>query len=172
MGKRDLFIKIHKPMIELANEIPSSDKLILMGNHPNKLDSLLISSLSSDITFVTNPNEKKSLLVKSLDCDLHSKNMGNLASLYIALLENNVLCIFPEGEINDSDELKPFMPGAMTLAVRSGAKIMPFAITGSYNIFKGDPLKINVGEPFIANIKNTDVFEKVLKKRIIDLKKK
>ena len=98
--------------------------------------------------------------------------MGNLSNLFIALIENNVLCIFPEGEINDSDELKKFMKGAMTLAVRSKSKIMPFAITGSYNLFTKDRLTIRVGESFETEGMKEKELEGYLKNKILELKKK
>ena len=52
MGKSDLFIKIHRPIIELASSIPSEDNLILMGNHPHRLDPLLVSSFFIDLLIV------------------------------------------------------------------------------------------------------------------------
>ena len=172
MGKSDLFIKIHRPIIELASSIPSEDNLILMGNHPHRLDPLLVSSLSPKMMVVKNDDEKGSSLYRSINCDLTKNSMGNLSNLFIALIENNVLCIFREGEINDSDELKKFMKGAMTLAVRSKSKIMPFAITGSYNLFTKDRLTIRVGESFETEGMKEKELEGYLKNKILELKKK
>ena len=172
MGKSDLFIKIHRPIIELAANIPSKENLILMGNHPHKLDPLLVSSLAPKITIVRNIDEKGSCYYKTINCDLNQKNMGNLSNLFIALIEENVLCIFPEGEINSSDELKPFQAGAMTLAIKSKSKVMPFAITGDYNLFSKDHLTIRVGESFDAEDMKEEELERYLKNKILELKKK
>jgi 1-acyl-sn-glycerol-3-phosphate acyltransferase len=172
MGKCELFIKIHRPIIRLACEIPKNDNLILMGNHPHKLDPLLIKSIAPDVTFVKDDTMINSPMIKTIDCDLDSKYMGGLSNAFIALLEKNVLCIFPEGEINKEKELKPFVTGALTLAIRSKAKIMPFAITGSYNLFKGDRLTINVGNPFIPNNLNQVELATLLHEKIYELKKK
>ena len=84
MGKSDLFIKIHRPIIELASSIPSEDNLILMGNHPHRLDPLLVSSLSPKMMVVKNDDEKGSSLYRSINCDLTKTSMGNLSNLFIA----------------------------------------------------------------------------------------
>ena len=64
------------------------------------------------------------------------------------------------------------MNGAMTLAIRSKSKIMPFAITGSYNLFSNDRLTIRVGDAFeIEGMKEKEL-EKCLKNKILELKKK
>ncbi len=172
MGRRELFIKIHRPIIKLASKIPSKDNLILMGNHPNKLDPLLLSCLSPDIRFATQEKDKAYRFVKTVDCNLTSTQLAHMANAFISLLEQNVMCLFPEGEINNEEELKEFLPGALVLAKRSGAKIMPFAITGSYNIFKKEPLRINVGEPFIPIGMNERELDTYLRNKIYELKKK
>ena len=71
-----------------------------------------------------------------------------------------------------SDELKPFVKGAMTLAIRSKAKIMPFYIGGSYNLFANDKLTIRVGESFVADSMKENELETCLKNKIYELKKK
>lgn len=172
MGRRELFIKIHRPIIKLASKIPSNDNLILMGNHPNKLDPLLLSCLSPDIRFATQGKDRSYMFVKTVDCDLTSTQLAHMANAFISLLEQNVMCLFPEGEINNEEELKKFLPGALILAKRSGAKIMPFAITGSYNIFKREPLRINVGEPFIPTGMDERTLDTYLRNKIYELKKK
>ncbi len=172
MGRKELFVKIHHPIIKLAHEIPSKDNLILMGNHPNKLDPLLLSCLSPNMTFVKQGRDIDYMLLKTVHCELEKTQLAGMSQAFISLLEQNVLCLFPEGEINDSDELKPFLPGSMVLAKRSKANIMPFAITGSYNLFKGDRLKINVGEPFVAENMEVDELEECLRNKIYELKKK
>ena len=172
MGKCELFIKIHRPIIKLASEIPSNENLILMGNHPNKLDPMLINSVVSNVIFVKDDSLIKTRLIKTIDCDLKSKYMGSMAGAFITLIEKNILCIFPEGEINNEDELKPFVPGAMTLATKSKTNIIPFAITGSYNLIKGDKLKISFGDMFSAAGMNNEELEEYLKNKIYELKRK
>ena len=105
MGKCELFIKIHRPIIRLACEIPKNDNLILMGNHPHKLDPVLINSIAPNVTFVRDEKMISSPVIKSIDCNLASTHMSGMSSAYIALLEKNVLCIYSKkGKIMKKDD--------------------------------------------------------------------
>ena len=58
------------------------------------------------------------------------------------------LGIFPEGTRNKTKELlQPFKFGAVSMAKKTGATIVPYAITGTYK-FRTKDLKITFGEPF------------------------
>jgi 1-acyl-sn-glycerol-3-phosphate acyltransferase len=46
------------------------------------------------------------------------------------------MLIFPEGTRSRGQGIGPFLPGALKLAVQSGAVIVPVAITGSYEVFE------------------------------------
>ena len=58
-----------------------------------------------------------------------------------------IIGIFPEGSFNRTKEtVMPFKPGAVAIAQRGGAVIVPFAITGEYERKGG--LKIVFGKAF------------------------
>ena len=69
----------------------------------------------------------------------------------IAVLEKgNCLGLFPEGTRNKTDQfLLPFKYGAVSLAHKTNATLVPFAVTGDY-VFHGDNLTYRFGEPFKA----------------------
>jgi 1-acyl-sn-glycerol-3-phosphate acyltransferase len=46
------------------------------------------------------------------------------------------MIIFPEGTRSKGRGLLPFRPGSLKLATKSGAPIVPMAITGSYDVFE------------------------------------
>jgi len=46
--------------------------------------------------------------------------------------QGNVLCLFPEGAANPSVPLERILPGAVILAMETGAPILPFRITGTW----------------------------------------
>jgi 1-acyl-sn-glycerol-3-phosphate acyltransferase len=46
------------------------------------------------------------------------------------------MIIFPEGTRSKGQGLLPFHPGSLKLATKSGAPIVPMAITGSYDVFE------------------------------------
>ena len=64
------------------------------------------------------------------------------------------LVIFPEGGRTPDGEIKPFMPGAFFLAIKSQVDIVPVALVGTYELLpmntyhiKCRPLEMRVGEP-------------------------
>jgi 1-acyl-sn-glycerol-3-phosphate acyltransferase len=82
----------------------------------------------------------------------------------------NVLTIFPEGTRSPTGALAEAKEGATLLAVRSGAPIVPIAISGSQRFWPkgkllprpGRRMSVTVGEPFTLSIpKGTDRRESV-----------
>lgn len=84
------------------------------------------------------------------------KNSGNIG-------------IFPEGTRNKTEEkLLPFKFGAVSMAKKTDATIMPYAIVGTYK-FRSKNLKVKFGEPFkVGNMSLEEANEK-LRKQISDL---
>jgi 1-acyl-sn-glycerol-3-phosphate acyltransferase len=68
--------------------------------------------------------------------------------------EGESVLIFPEGTRSRTGELGKFKRGSLLAALKSGAPIVPVAISGSYNIlkrgswvFNPSPVKLSVGKP-------------------------
>ena len=64
------------------------------------------------------------------------------------------LVIFPEGGRTPDGEIKPFMPGAFFLAIKSQVDVVPVALVGTFELLpmntyhiKCQPLEMRVGEP-------------------------
>ena len=62
--------------------------------------------------------------------------------------------IFPEGGRTPDGQIKPFLPGAFFLAIKSQVDIVPVALVGTYELLpmdtyhiKSRPLEMRVGEP-------------------------
>ena len=88
----------------------------------------------------------KSLACISVDRSIHDEKAKSEA--LDVLKSGNVLGIFPEGTINrTNDIIMPFKYGAVSFAKKTNVCIIPFAITGSYNIFKRN-LKQIYGKPY------------------------
>ncbi len=59
----------------------------------------------------------------------------NVAKEYLD--DEKLIAIFPEGTINRTDDIMmPFKGGAVKIALDSSTRIIPFAITGKYTMFK------------------------------------
>lgn len=50
------------------------------------------------------------------------------------LSQGAYLVVFPEGQLSQSRELGPLLPGAMRLALRSGAPVIPVGIAGAEHV--------------------------------------
>ena len=88
----------------------------------------------------------------------------------IELLNNNgVLGIFPEGTRNKvDDKLGEFKFGAVSLASKTGAFIVPVGITGKYK-FRSKDLIVRYGKPF--KVLSDDNLEKANKKLYDEINK-
>ena len=77
---------------------------------------------------------------------IHDENAKRLA---MNVLERKLfLGLFPEGTRNKTTELLlPFKFGAVSMAKKANATIVPIAVTGNYK-FRTKNLKITFGEPF------------------------
>ena len=71
-----------------------------------------------------------------------------------ALARREVLAIFPEGQISRDGKLQDLQPGALALAARTGAPIVPVGIRGAYRALPRHArwprlrrIDIQVGEP-------------------------
>ncbi|MCV0403643.1 MAG: 1-acyl-sn-glycerol-3-phosphate acyltransferase [Chloroflexi bacterium] len=71
------------------------------------------------------------------------------------LADGRPIAIFPEGTRSRDGHLKAFKSGAAFLAIRSGAPVLPVAISGSHRIFpdgtripRATRLTVRIGEPF------------------------
>ena len=84
-----------------------------------------------------------------VDRQIHDENAKEKA---IEVLNKGLaLGIFPEGTRNKTNKLlQPFKFGAVSMAKKTNATIVPYAITGNYR-FRTKNLKITFGEPFKVN---------------------
>ena len=92
--------------------------------------------------------------VKSMGCisvDRKNKNEEAINKSIEILKAGGALGIFPEGTRNRTNEiLKPFKFGAVSLASKTDAYIVPIGISGKYK-FRSKNLVVRYGEPFKVN---------------------
>ncbi|HCS12866.1 MAG: 1-acyl-sn-glycerol-3-phosphate acyltransferase [Zetaproteobacteria bacterium CG06_land_8_20_14_3_00_59_53] len=115
--------------------------LILVGNHRAGVDPLLIqAAVDRPLCFMMAREYYQAMWYARwmLDaCGVIPVNPGgaNRHSLKAAInvvRDGNVLCLFPEGAANPDVPLKRVLPGAVIVAMETGAPIMPFRITGTW----------------------------------------
>jgi 1-acyl-sn-glycerol-3-phosphate acyltransferase len=69
------------------------------------------------------------------------------------------MIIFPEGRRSRGQGLLPFRPGALKLATKASAPIVPVALSGSYDVFEKTRrvLSVPVGISFAPPIPTADL---------------
>lgn len=153
---RPLF-KLWYPYKVINKEVTNIDgPVIFCGNHIHLMDQCLPILVTkrpihymAKIEYFQNPKTK--WFFKMVGCipvnrSIHDANAKNLA---IEVLENNyALGLFPEGTRNKTKELlQPFKFGAISMAKKTNATIIPFAITGDYK-WRTKNLTLEFGKPF------------------------
>ena len=151
-----IFLLLYRPEFEGRNNIPKSGSVILAGNHTNNLDAAIMIAGPKRVVHMLAKKE----LFKSKISNAFFRSMGcipvdrkihdeNAKSEAIEVLKNNeVIGIFPEGTVNrTNDIILPFKYGAVSFAKKTGAYIVPFAITGKYKLFRKS-IKITYGKPY------------------------
>ena len=83
-----------------------------------------------------------------------ARSISSIRAGLKSLKEGSPLVIFPEGGRTPDGEIKPFLPGAFFLAIKSQVDIVPVALVGTYELLpmdtyhiKSRPLQMRVGEP-------------------------
>lgn len=117
--------------------------------------------LLSQINFLEKMKDDKRISSDEYRCAL-LKSRESLLNFW------NSGCI-SENEFFDSF-LLPFKFGAVSLAARTGAKIVPFAVNGDYQI-NNDNLVVRFGEPFQCNVNDLEQNNQELRHKVLSLEK-
>lgn len=149
---------IFTPKIVGKDKIPKKGKIILAGNHTSIFDcALLISSTKRHIHFLAKKelwNGPKKIIFANMGLipvDRKNKDHNALVSAEEYLNNDTVIGIFPEGTRNKTKEfLLPFKFGAVSMAQKTNASIVPFGIVGDYK-FRSKNLTIIYGKAFKIN---------------------
>jgi 1-acyl-sn-glycerol-3-phosphate acyltransferase len=144
--------------------IPKDRALILAANHQGAADILIVLAfLPIGFRFAIKKELFKTpffgwYLKKagyfSIDRDVVLSAYRTLETITDILKDGESVLIFPEGTRTRSGELGKFKRGSLLAALKSGAPIVPIAISGSFNImprgtwlFYPHPVKLSAGKP-------------------------
>lgn len=153
------FLIVFRPVIIGRENIPKNGAAVIAGNHKHAFDPLMIDISTKRVVRTL---AKKALhdgpfggffrSAGTIPVDLHArKNPAALEAALAALRKGELVNVSPEAKRNYTNELVlPFKFGAAVMAERTGALIVPYAITGEYKIFTRHRPKIVFGKPFRA----------------------
>lgn len=174
-----LFRTLYRPKIIGKENIKTSGRLILAGNHTSNLDAImLISSTNRCIHFLAKKElcsgVKKIIFtnVGLIPVNRKIKDPSVLMKAKEYILDEKLIGIFPEGTIEKEKKVfLPFKIGAVKLASDTNCNIVPFYISGDYKLFSNN-LKIIFGNPIKIDSKDLDKENAKLLDRIKDLANK
>lgn len=171
----------YNPKIEGKEFIPKTGPIIIAGNHKHIMDQCSVIIATKRVIHYMAKKEYfddkkvawffKLTGVISVDRSIHDEESKRLA--IDVLKDGGAIGLFPEGTRNKTDAfLLPFKFGAVSMAQKTGATIVPFGITGDYK-FRSKNLKLTFGKPFKVD-KDTSLEDanKKLEKTIGNLMKK
>jgi len=160
--------------------VPNEGPILLCGNHIHLMDQCLpILCIKRPVHYMAKmeyfTNPKTRWFFKLAGCipvnrQIHDENAKSAA---IDVLNKGLaLGIFPEGTRNKTKELlQPFKFGAVSMAKKTDATIVPYAITGTYK-FRTKDLKITFGTPFKVGDMSLEEANEKLYNEILSLIKK
>lgn len=163
---RFLFKIYYNPKIENKESIPKNGPIIIVCNHKHVYDQCLaIMATKRPIHYMAKKeyfDGKFAWFFKLVGCipvnrSIHDSNAKDKA---IDILNNGgAIGLFPEGTRNKTNDtlLLPFKFGAVSMAQKTNATIIPSALTGDYK-FHSKNLIIRFGKGFKVT-KNMDLKE-------------
>lgn len=150
-----IFKWYYHPTIIGKENIPKDGPIIIVANHKHLYDQCLaIISTKRPIHYMAKKeyfDGKMAWFFKLAGCisvDRSKKDEHATEQALEVLKQGLALGLFPEGTRNKTKELLlPFKYGAVSMAEKTNALIVPFAITGDYK-FRSKNLTARFGKPF------------------------
>jgi 1-acyl-sn-glycerol-3-phosphate acyltransferase len=171
-----IFKLYYNPKIIGKENIPKEGAIVIAGNHKHLYDQCLtILSTKRCLHYMAKreyfDNKKVAWFFKGTGCisvDRSKKDPKAKQKALDVLNDSGAIGIFPEGTRSRTNEiLQPFKFGAVSLAEKTNAYLVPFAITGEYK-FRSKDLTVTFGKPFKVGKKtleeaNVKLYNEVLK---------
>lgn len=143
--------------------MPTSGPVILATNHLSRLDTplLFINPIRQDITALVTDKYLHYPILRwftttggGIWIDRDRADFGALSAAREVLNQGMVLGIAPEGTRSKTGQLLEGKPGAILIAMRSGAPILPVGVTGTEESVNGmltlqrPRITVRMGKPF------------------------
>lgn len=150
-----IFKLYYNPTIIGKENIPKDGSILIVGNHKHLMDQCLaIISTKRVIHYMAKKEYFEGKLApffRAVGCipvDRSKRDFSSAKSALRVLQSGGAIGIFPEGTRNKTNEfLLRFKTGAVSMAKKSDAYIVPFGLTGDYK-FRSKNLTVRYGEPF------------------------
>lgn len=156
-----LFRHLFRPTVIGAEYIPQEGRIILAGNHTHFMDCIIVACATKRVVHFLGKSELLEPPWKPffepfglIPVHRGQKDKAALSSAMEVLEDDKVIGIFPEGKVKLKSEahltINTFKFGAVKMANATGSRIVPFAITGKYKMFR-KRIKIEFFEPIMVS---------------------
>ena len=150
--------------------MPSTGPLLLVSNHVGAVDPAIIGAWTPrPVWFMAKAELFRGSFAwlmrayHAFPVVRHSPDRTALRRAFGLLKEGSAVVLFPEGHRAENARLLRAEPGAGFVARRSGAPLVPIAITGTQNVLgrrnkipRGAEVALTFGEPFQLPERNRD----------------
>lgn len=166
---RGFLVAVMKPFFRYEitgrENIPKTGSVILTANHMSYLDPVMIAIASPrEVNFMAKASLLKipgfGQLIKALNAFPVKRGIADKAAIMHSLKvlsEDKVLLIFPEGTRIRNGELGEPLPGVASIALKTGASIVPIGIIGTDKVAPDGTrmprfvkLKARIGQPIVV----------------------
>lgn len=171
----------YNPKIIGAENIPKEGAILVCGNHKHVMDQCNVMIVTKRMIHYLAKKEyfdgKFAWFFKTVGCISVNRSIKDTDAKDHAiklLNEGYAVGIFPEGTRNktlgtkEEVTLLPFKYGAVSMATKTNAQIVPFGISGDYK-FRSKNLIIRIGKPFKIGKMTYDEANEKLRKEILNL---
>ena len=166
----------YNPKIIGASNIPKNGALIICANHRHVMDQCPILISTKRMVHYMAKKEyfegKFAWFFKLAGCISVNRSIKDTEASNKALellKAGYAVGLFPEGTRNRTKEkLLPFKYGAVSMAKKTDAYLLPVGITGEYK-FRSKDLTIKIGTPFKITDMNLEEANELLKEKILEL---
>ena len=185
-GMLPCFLWIRPKVIRKSGKCPRGGVLI-SSNHPTFLDPIILLTaicerrLHSLATTDLFSSKFKSFMFTQMHCipvDKNNFSMTTFHEVVTRLKDGKAVVVFPEGQVNrgGGQDIRAFKSGAILMAHRAGAPILPVYIVRREKWYK--PQYVVTGEPFdvratvgpIPTMEQVDKVCEILREKELELK--
>jgi 1-acyl-sn-glycerol-3-phosphate acyltransferase len=133
------FLYVRGPKVEGRENIPKQGGAILVSNHLNNADPCVIpGALNRRVISMAKKEMFKwpivnilFLMIGAFPVDREGADLGALREAQRTVNSGLLLLMFPEGHRSKDRQLRPGFPGSALIAYRTGAPMIPVAVTGT-----------------------------------------